>query len=135
MNIETIFDFIKEKRGYDYPTVYKLLTGRPLLENELIIHQDFDISYTDIKSLPDNLIFYGDLNIEGCEFKILPDDLQVSGALNIQFTLIDTIPNNLTVGSHIFMKGTPLSKKYSKEEIKQMIEEMGGYIGGSVYYN
>jgi len=32
------------------------------------------------------------------------------------------------VGLSLFLKNTPLSKKYSEEEIRNMIEGKGGYV-------
>ena len=55
MNLEKLFDFIKEKRGYDYPVKYKLINNIPLSKDELIINGDLDLDGTNITSLPDNL--------------------------------------------------------------------------------
>ena len=37
MNLFNIFNFIKEKRGYDYPFIYKLLNGLQLTFNAIQI--------------------------------------------------------------------------------------------------
>jgi len=37
------------------------------------------------------------------------------------------------VGLNLFLKNTPLSEKYSKEEIRSMIEEKGGYVKGDIF--
>ena len=29
MNLKKIFEFLKEKRGYNYPVIYKLINGIP----------------------------------------------------------------------------------------------------------
>ena len=34
MNLEKVFNFIKEKKGYDVPAFYKLLNDIPLSDNE-----------------------------------------------------------------------------------------------------
>ena len=34
MNLEKVFNFIKEKKGYDVPTLYKLLNDIPLPDDE-----------------------------------------------------------------------------------------------------
>lgn len=133
MNVETVFEFIKNKRGYDFPSVYKIITGRPLLKDDLVIKDDLDISFSDITSLPDNLTIKGDLNIIGCEFESLPDNLTVKEYLFIENTKIDSIPKNLIVSGGFFVKNTPLSAKYSKDMIKKMVEDRGGKIYGGVY--
>jgi hypothetical protein len=37
------------------------------------------------------------------------------------------------VGNYLFLQNTPLSKKYTKEQIKQMIEDKGGYVKENIY--
>jgi hypothetical protein len=37
------------------------------------------------------------------------------------------------VGGFLNLRNTPLSKKYTKEQIKQMIEDNGGYVKGNIY--
>jgi len=153
MNLEKVFEFIKEKRGYDYPVIYKLLNGLPLSEDELTIDGDLDLTNTNITSLPDNLKVGGDLVLENSKITSLPDNLQVGGDLvlenskitsfpdnlyvgeflDIRNTKINTIPDNLYVGGYLYLNYTPLSKRYSKEEIREMIEDMGGYLGGNIF--
>jgi len=36
------------------------------------------------------------------------------------------------VGGGLYLPNTPLSKKYSKEEIRSIIEERGGYVKRSI---
>jgi hypothetical protein len=37
------------------------------------------------------------------------------------------------VGGNLYLQNAPLSKKYTKEQIKQMIEDNGGYVKGNIY--
>ena len=133
MNLEKVFEFIKEKRGYDYPVIYKLLNGLPLSEDELTIDGDLDLTNTNITSLPDNLKVGGDLVLENSKITSFPDNLYVGEFLDIRNTKINTIPDNLYVGGYLYLNYTPLSKRYSKEEIREMIEDMGGYLGGNIF--
>lgn len=55
MNLQSVFNFIKEKRGYDYPIRYKFINGMVLTDEDLNIDGDLDLSFTKIKSLPNNL--------------------------------------------------------------------------------
>ena len=70
----------------------------------------------------------GDLNLRDSPVEKLPDNLQVGGNLFLTRTLIKELPDNLEVGGVLILSGTPLSKEYSKEKIRSMIEERGGYV-------
>jgi hypothetical protein len=48
-------------------------------------------------------------------------------------TKITSLPNNLTVGGYLYLYYTPLAEKYTKEEIKRMIEDKGGKVRGDIY--
>jgi hypothetical protein len=43
------------------------------------------------------------------------------------------LPNNLKIGYNLYLINTPLSKKYSKEEIRKIIEDKGGSVGMNIY--
>lgn len=107
MNIENIFNFIKEKRGYDYPFVYKVVKGLPLSDDELNIKGDFLLRGNNVK-LPDNLIVSGDLTL---------------GKLN-------NIPKNLKIGGDLVLY-TP--SEFTSNEIIKFIEDKGGVIYGTIY--
>jgi len=87
-----------------------------------------DLSNSHIKSLPDNLTtIHSLLDIRKTQIDSLPNNL-TAGGINAQNSLLSSIPNNLNV--NVFaVKNTPLIKNYSKEEIKKMIEDKGGYVG------
>lgn len=55
------------------------------------------------------------------------------GNLDLENTPITSLPNNLKVGGYLYLNNTPLAKKYSKDQIKQMIEDKGGNVKGSIY--
>jgi len=50
------------------------------------------------------------------------------GSLNLSSTPITSLPQCLTVRNHLYLKNTPLSKKYSVEQIKQMVPGVKGDI-------
>jgi hypothetical protein len=152
MNIDKVFEFIKEKRGYSVPFEYKLIEGLPMTEDDLKIKGDLFLALFVIKSLPDNLtvggdlnlyrseikelpnnlVVYGDLSIRHTDIKTLPDNLTVGGDLYINDTNITSLPDNLHVGGDLFLANIPLSMKYRYQEIRKMIEEKGGYVGGKI---
>ena len=112
MNLEKVFEFIKEKRGYDYPVIYKLVNGIELTEDELNIEGNLDLHNTNITSLPDNL--------------------HVGGTLHLSYTKITSLPDNLKVGENLDLRETTISKMYTEEEIRKMIEDKGGYVNGFI---
>ena len=115
MNLEKVFNFIKQKRGYNYPIKYKLLNGLPLSDDELYVEGDLDLNFSKITSLPDNL--------------------HVNGYLYIYFSKIASIPDNLEVEGFLDIHNTPLSKNYRnrEEEIRKMIEDKGGYVQSRIF--
>jgi hypothetical protein len=75
----------------------------------------------------------GDLNLRNTPITSLPDNLKVGGYLYLENTKITSLPDNLSVGGSLNLGNTPLSKKYTKEQIKQMIEDNGGYVKENIY--
>jgi len=54
------------------------------------------------------------------------------GNLDLWGSPVENLPDNLKVGGSLNLRNTPLSKTYSKEEIRSMIEEKGGYVKGVI---
>ena len=50
------------------------------------------------------------------------------GDLDLSGTPITSLPEGLTVGGYLNLYGTPISKKYTKEQIKQMCPSVRGNI-------
>ena len=50
------------------------------------------------------------------------------GGLNLAGTPITSLPQGLIVGGDLDLYNTPISKKYSKEQIKQMVPGVKGQI-------
>jgi hypothetical protein len=87
-----------------------------------------DLSNTPIESLPDNLTVGGYLDLRDTPIQSLPKNLNVENSLDLTDTLIKSLPNDLKVGGGLFIEYTPLSKKYTKEEIKKMVPNVKGFI-------
>jgi hypothetical protein len=98
------------------------------LPNNLKVVGYLNLSKTKITSLPDDLQVGGSLYLTYTPITSLPDDLQVGGSLTINYTKITSLPNDLKVGGDLYVYDTPLSEKYSKEEIKQMYPGIKGEI-------
>ncbi len=132
MNIDKVFEFIKDKRGYDYPFEYKLLNNIKLSEEDLKIKKTLNLSYSNITHLPDDLYIRGYLDLRNSKIIELPDNLYVWSSVNISNTLIDSIPYNLKVELNLILDNTPLSKKYTEKELRKIIIEKGGYVDGYI---
>ena len=70
----------------------------------------------------------GDLNLSDTPIQSLPDNLRVGDHLNLNNTPIQSLPDNLKVGGSLDISNTPISKKYSADEIKDMVEYVGGEV-------
>jgi hypothetical protein len=89
---------------------------------------NLDISYTPITNLPEGLTVRGSLQLESTFITSLPEGLTVEGDLNLRGTSITSLPEGLTVGGYLQLKFTPISKKYTKEQLKEMLPNVKGEI-------
>jgi len=103
------------------------------LPDNLKVGGYLDLSGTPITSLPDNLKVGGNLDLSGTKITSLPDNLEVGGYLDLSGTKITSLPDNLEVGGYLDLRDTPISKKYTNEEIKNIIIQQGGDIKGDIY--
>ena len=97
------------------------------LPNNLKVGGTFYLYNTPITSLPDNLEV-GSLSLYNTPITSLPDNLKVGGDLYSKDTPITSLPNDLKVGGNLILHDTPLSKKYTKEQIKQMVPGVKGNV-------
>ena len=154
-NIPNLFKFIEAKRPkYRTPLRFKLLHDpQSITKDDLIVKGKLDLRDTNITSLPNGLTVGGNLELYGTPITSLPNDLKVKGSLSLGRTKITSlpdglivgrnivlsntditsIPNNLKVGGHLSLHNTPLSKQYSEDEIRKMIQDKGGNFKGKIY--
>ena len=149
-DILKLFQFIKEKEGYDIPFKQKITNGYPLTKEELNVRGDLDLSntkitslpnglkvgghlnlsYSKIESLPDGLEVGGFLDLWGCKrLKSLPDGLKVGGSLILTVTPIASLPDGLEVGMDLYLENTPIADKYTEKEIRELCD-----IKGKIYF-
>ena len=89
---------------------------------------DLDLEGTPIKSLG-NLTSVGEsLDLRGTPIKSLKNLQSVGGYLNLYVTPIDSLGNLKSVGEILDLRGTPLSKKYTEEQIREMVN-----VDGEIY--
>jgi hypothetical protein len=89
---------------------------------------DLRLRNTPITSLPPNLNVGDSLELYGTSITSLPPGLTVKGYLDLGYTLVASLPPDLSVGGPLNLRGTPLSKSHTKEQIKQMAPGVKGDI-------
>ena len=107
------------------------LNGTPierLPENLKKVSGTLDLSHSKIKELPDDLVVGKDLWLHNTEIQKLPKNLKVGGDLAMSFSKIKELPDDLVVGGSVSLIETPLSNKYSREEIRRMVPGVKGHI-------
>jgi hypothetical protein len=65
------------------------------------------------------------LSLEGAPIESLGNLTSVGGSLNLYATSIKSLGNLTSVGGSLDLEGTPLSKKYTEDQIRQMVKVRG----------
>lgn len=107
-------------------------TSIKYLPEGLKVGKNLDLGNTLIRSLPEGLKVKGSLSLYGTPIQSLPEGLEVAGYLRLNNSSVQFLPKGLKVGWSLQARETPLSKKYTEEEIRKMIEDGGGYIKGEI---
>jgi len=81
-----------------------------------------------IKTLGNLTSVGGKLDLLGAEIESLGNLTSVGEYLNLYGTKIEDLGNLTSVGGNLILRKTPLSKKYSEDEIRSMVE-----VEGKVY--
>jgi hypothetical protein len=84
---------------------------------------------TNIKSLGELKSVGGSLSLYETNITSLGELKSVGRYLKLGRTNIKSLGQLKSVGGYLYLSGTPLSKKYTEEEIRQMIN-----VGGDIYY-
>jgi len=87
-----------------------------------------DLENTPINSLPEDLKVDSYLNLNKTYITNLPKGLKVGGALYLRNTPITSLPKDLEVGYTLHLWNTPISKKYTEQQLKQMLPNVKGRI-------
>jgi hypothetical protein len=133
--IENILNFLEEKEGKELPSKWELI-------KKLKNHPDgiqykhvgaLDLDRTNIRELPKYLHVTSYLSLNDCnQLTELPDNLYVGQSLIMIGTSIEELPDKLYVGRNLLISNTPLAKKYTDEQIYEMITLRGGRINGKI---
>ena len=68
------------------------------------------------------------LDLKYSEIESLGNLISVGGFLNLYKSIIEDLGNLTSVGGNLYLRDTPLSREYSEDEIRSMVE-----VGGEVY--
>ncbi len=90
---------------------------------------DLYLHDTPIKSLGNLQSVGGDLDLQNTSIKSLENLTSVGGYLDLLYgTPIESLGNLESVGGDLYLYDTPLSEKYTEEEIRQMVN-----VGGEIH--
>jgi hypothetical protein len=104
------------------------------LPDDLYVGANLDLTNcVQLTELPDNLHVGEKLNLTNCtKLTELPDNLHVGEELMLDSKNITELPDNLHV-VYLSIKDSLLAKKYTDDEIYEIIESTGGEILGRIY--
>ena len=86
------------------------------------------LQYTQIEDLGNLSSVGGDLDLGKTPIKSLGNLTSVGGNFSLYDTPIKSLGNLTSVGVDLDLHETPISKKYTKQQIKDMVE-----VGGQIY--
>jgi hypothetical protein len=98
------------------------------LGNLISVGGNLNLYQTPIESLGNLQSVGGGLDLGDTPIKSLGNLTSVGGDLALSDTPIKSLGNLTSVGGNLDLEGTPLSKKYTEEEIRQMV-----YVDGEIY--
>jgi hypothetical protein len=89
------------------------------------IGDNLNLYKSKIQSLGNLKSVGGDLDLRYTPIQSLGNLKSVGGYLDLQNSEIQSLGNLKSVGEYLDLRDTPISKKYSKEQIRQMINVKG----------
>ena len=91
------------------------------LGNLTSVGGNLNLYKTQIESLGNLQSVGGDLDLYKTQIESLGNLQSVGGFLDLQGTYIESLGNLQSVGGDLYLYETPISEKYSEEEIRQMV--------------
>ena len=98
------------------------------LGNLTSVGGNLNLGYSPIKSLGNLISVGGDLDLYNTPIESIGNLQSVGGFLDLQGTYIESLGNLQSVGGDLYLYETPISEKYSEEEIRQMVN-----VEGNIY--
>ena len=83
---------------------------------------NLDLFSAKIESLGSLTSVEGYLDLENSELQSLGDLTSVGGYLNMEYSKIKDLGNLTSVGGYLYLGKTPLSRKYTEEKIRSIVE-------------
>lgn len=108
---------------------YSELTTLP---EDIQVIRYLDFTNGAISSLPENFSTSAFIRLAGTSIKSLPNNLTVNNDVSLNGSLINSIPKKLQITGYLDLRNTPISKKYTKDEIRKLIEKNGGSVKGEI---
>ena len=103
------------------------------LPDDLQVDGSLILDGTAITELPRGLRVSRTLRLSSTKITKLPDNLKLGGSLWLNNTLITKFPKGLRIGGDLRLGGDPLSKNLSRIQIRKMIKDLGGNVGGGIF--
>ena len=89
-------------------------------------NNDWDLVLSSMRGRPFRII--GDLDLSFKKIESLGNLQSVGGCLGLRKTNIESLGNLISVGESLGLRYTPLSKKYSEDQIRKMVNVAGEII-------
>lgn len=105
---------------------------KEITHTTFFIKNKITILDSGLKKIPDNWKINFSMSLSKNKIKELPKNLEVGNSLWLDNNLIENIPENLKVKGFLNLINNPIAEKYSKEEIKKMVFDKGGFVVGVV---
>ena len=116
-----VFGYERPMDNWNLMQKFLVKRGNP----DFTIDGDLDLNDTIIESLG-NLTSVGDaLYLSYTPIKSLGKLTSVGGDLHLYLTSIESLGNLTTVGGNLYLKRTPISEKYTEEEIRNQVKVEG----------
>ena len=95
------------------------------LPSDLEVGGNLILINSQIEKLPDNLTVNGSLELSNCKnLQSLPNGLKVKSMLDLHDTNITSLPSDLEVGGSLYLWDTPISRRYTEEQIRKMVSKV-----------
>ena len=129
---ETLQKFL-ERRGnppYSIGGDLKLKhTNIETLGNLISVGGSLDLdSCENLPSLGNLTSVGGYLDLRGTKIESLGNLTSVGASFDLSYSSVESLGNLTSVGGFLILRKTPVSEKYSKEEIRQMVDVGGDII-------
>ena len=111
--------------GWDVLQSFLERKGNPLYS----ISGNLDLREIPIESLGNLYSVGGNLDLYRASIESLGNLSSVGGDLNLYYTPIKSLGNLTSVGDDLYLQRTPISKKYSEDQIREMVS-----VDGDIYF-